>query len=135
MATTNIKDFQKQLSKFVPHVKNISEDEIKKGALGVGLKGLVFKTPVDEGVARGNWNTDLNKTDMSTNESAKANDGITSGTNKIKQFKLGQTIYFTNALPYIIPLEFGHSDKAPNGMMRLTFQELVNYFKKKKGKV
>lgn len=135
MAITNLKQFQRQISGFVKHTKDVSEDDIRKGALGVGLRGLVFKTPIDEGVARGNWNVELNKVDSSTNEDARANDSITKGAPKIERFKLGQTIYFTNALPYIIPLEFGHSAQAPNGMMRLTFQELINYFKKKNYRV
>jgi len=123
------------LNKFVPHVKGITEDEIRKGLFDVTLRGLVFKTPIDEGVARGNWNVEFNKKDTSTNEDSSANDGITKGNSKLKRFKLGQTIYFTNALPYIVPLEFGWSDQAPNGMMRLTFQETVNYFRRKKGKL
>jgi len=131
MATMNIKDFQRQAGKFVPHVKGISEDTVRKGALGIGLKGLIFKTPVDEGVARGNWNVEFDKKDTSVKENAKGGARSASrGVNKLERFKLGQTIYFTNALPYIIPLEFGWSTQAPNGMLRLTYQELINYFRK-----
>jgi hypothetical protein len=135
MAVTNLKEFQRGLNKFIPHVKGITEDEIRKGLFGVTLRGLVFKTPIDKGVARGNWNTEFNKKNTSTNKDARAIDGITKGKSKLKRFKLGQTVYFTNALPYIVPLEFGHSKQAQNGMMRRTFQETINYFRKEKGRV
>lgn len=131
MSVTNLKEFQKQIGGFVKHAKGITEDEVRKGVLGVGLRGLIFKTPVDNGTARGNWNTDFDKKDESVNEHATIRDGLLKGYAKMDRFKLGQTIYFTNALPYIISLEFGHSDQAPNGMVRVTFQELINYFKKK----
>ena len=135
MAIDNIKEFQKQVGGFVKHAKDISEDEIRKAAFGIGLRGLILKTPIDEGTARGNWNVALESKDTSVDELANANAGIAKGRPIIEKFKMGQTIYFTNALPYIVPLEFGYSAQAPNGMLRLTFQELINYFKNKRGKV
>jgi hypothetical protein len=44
------------------------------------------------------------------------------------EFKAGDTAYITNSLPYAIPLEFGHSQQAPGGMVRITvarFQQIV----------
>lgn len=41
----------------------------------------------------------------------------------------GQTAYLINNLPYAIPLEYGHSQKAPGGMVRITvarFQQIVD---------
>ncbi len=127
---TNLKQFQKEIGKFTPFAKGVSEEVVRKGVLGVGLRGLVFKTPVDEGTARGNWNTEFNKTNTSVNEDATGNEGLNEGYSKMKRFRLGQSVYFTNALPYIIALEFGHSKQAPNGMVRLTYQELINYFRR-----
>lgn len=42
--------------------------------------------------------------------------------------QVGQTAWIVNLLPYAIPLEYGHSDQAPNGMVRITvarFQQIV----------
>lgn len=41
----------------------------------------------------------------------------------------GQTAYIVNNLPYAIPLEYGHSQQAPGGMVRITvarFQQIVD---------
>lgn len=41
----------------------------------------------------------------------------------------GQTAYIVNNLPYAIPLEYGHSEQAPAGMVRVTlarFQQIVD---------
>lgn len=37
-----------------------------------------------------------------------------------KSLKIGQTAYLVNNTPYAIPLEYGHSKQAPQGMVRLT---------------
>ena len=41
----------------------------------------------------------------------------------------GQVAFIVNNLPYAIPLEYGHSTQAPNGMVRITverFQQIVD---------
>ncbi|MNT90915.1 hypothetical protein D3C72_2319290 [compost metagenome] len=46
----------------------------------------------------------------------------------MSDFTVGQMAYLINNLPYAIPLEFGHSNQAPNGMVRVTiarFQQIV----------
>lgn len=46
----------------------------------------------------------------------------------LSDFKPGQVAYIINNLPYAIPLEYGHSTQAPNGMVRVTlarFQQIV----------
>jgi hypothetical protein len=34
-------------------------------------------------------------------------------------------IYLTNSLPYIVPLEYGHSGQAPNGMLRKAIAQVA----------
>ncbi|GLO38945.1 hypothetical protein PPUN15366_05890 [Pseudomonas putida] len=44
------------------------------------------------------------------------------------ELTLGEVAYIVNNLPYAVPLEYGHSTQAPEGMVRITirqFQELV----------
>lgn len=128
---SNIKDFQKGLKAHTKKLEKLTKKEVKEGVFAVGLKGLIFKTPVDEGTARGNWNVEINKIDDSTNEGNQTYHALTEGKNTIDKFKMGDIIYFTNALPYINRLEYGWSERqAPNGMMRLTYQELKNHFKR-----
>jgi hypothetical protein len=46
----------------------------------------------------------------------------------VQALTAGQTAYIVNNLPYAIPLEYGHSKQAPEGMVRVTlarFQKIV----------
>ncbi|WP_434676225.1 hypothetical protein [Pseudomonas sp. D3-10] len=48
---------------------------------------------------------------------------------QVTSLTAGQTAYIVNNLPYGIPLEYGHSTQAPNGMVRVTlarFQQIVD---------
>lgn len=81
---------------------------------------IVLGTPVDTGRARGNWfptvgtpsgRVDLKAADKSGAAAIGAAQGVVAGA------KLGDVIWFTNNLPYILPLENGHSGQAPQGMV------------------
>lgn len=39
--------------------------------------------------------------------------------------KVGDTGSFENDAPAIVPLEYGHSDQAPTGMVRLNIQKII----------
>jgi len=41
---------------------------------------------------------------------------------------LGTKLYIVNNLPYAIPLEYGHSDQAPGGMVRITAERYATFF-------
>ena len=43
----------------------------------------------------------------------------------ISNFKLGDDIWITNNVEYIVPLEFGHSKMAPNGMFRVSRDKIL----------
>lgn len=46
---------------------------------------------------------------------------------KIESAKAEDTIYIQNNLPYIVGLEYGRSTQSPQGMVRLTMQEVSTY--------
>jgi hypothetical protein len=74
-------------------------------------------TPVDTGRARANWFVSEGAPRLETTES----------TTPAQRPKLeGRTvIYITNSLPYIVPLEYGHSGQAPHGMVRKAIAEVM----------
>lgn len=89
---------------------------------------IVLGTPVDEGVARGNWypsvsqpsnNVSLGTTDKSGNKS------ISAAASVAGSLKLGDVAWFTNNLPYILPLENGHSGQAPEGMVDINLNAVA----------
>lgn len=99
-------------------------------ALGFEALGRVMnKTPVDTGRARANWNVSEGDEDATTDPDATIEDVPPKqregeGRIELMQFWEGDVLYVTNGLPYIQPLEDGHSGQAPQGMARLTVEEL-----------
>lgn len=108
------------------------------------LRGVILKSPVDTGRFRSSWRVGVNTVDLTveppvtgggTRDSAgrlrdaggRFVSGEKSNTNKegaISSAKFGDSIYITNNIPYGPRLEGGYSKQAPNGMVRLTFEEV-----------
>lgn len=134
--------FNLDLKKYINTATKEGEKEIRSVGLA-GLKGVMRKTPVDNGTARGNWNVGLNEinetfqTDFTKNPDFGRFDiaGFGRGNSVIGEFKSGDSINISNALPYINRLEFTDHSAQGNGMVRRTKAELISELKKKKGKV
>lgn len=105
-------------------------------------KRIMQKTPVDEGILRGSWTISVGQQDKTeANRKTSANQGdsmapdelafFTSGVAQMNNLEIGQIVWINNAMPYVLRIEFdGHSSvKAPNGMVRLSIQEVKTYFK------
>jgi len=91
------------------------------------LSRIVLRTPVDTGRARGNWNIGAGDPDRSINETGFDKAGaetINGGQALLQAAGPDQVLYITNSLPYILPLEHGHSGQAPAGMVMVTLAEL-----------
>jgi hypothetical protein len=94
------------------------------------VNGLVSGKDYVGGRFRGNWMFSIGSPDNTTTEEVdpsgrKSTARIVDGA---IEFKAGDTAYITNSLPYAIHLEFGHSQQAPGGMVRITvarFQQIV----------
>lgn len=85
---------------------------------------VILMSPVDEGTFRGNWQCAIGNVPQGTLDLTDP-----SGTATIAKvdaevlgLKAGQTIFLVNNLPYAQALEYGHSQQAPGGMIRLTVQ-------------
>ena len=46
---------------------------------------------------------------------------------ELARFKIGETLFMTNPLPYAVPLEYGHSSQAPNGIYRPAVRRLIKF--------
>ena len=112
--------FTLDLSKFGAKAVANAEKVARKIGLDMHSR-IVERMPVDTGRARantgiavgGNPGTKTDSTGMPT-----ANVG---------GFKLGDSITIYNNVEYIIPLEYNsHSKQAPNGMFRITFNEIAS---------
>lgn len=71
------------------------------------------------GRARGNWQVGLGAAPSGAVDTKDASGGptIQKGTDEIQKSEPGQSIWLTNNLPYITPLNEGHSHQAPAGFV------------------
>lgn len=104
------------------------------------LKTLVMATPVGNkslwrqpqrarpgyvgGRARGNWFVGINQAVHTQSEAVDAGGGgtIARGTSVAQGSRQGDTLYVTNNLPYIVPLNNGSSHQAPAGFVEIAIR-------------
>lgn len=98
--------------------------------------GITVKNPVLTGRSRAGWNISEVSPDRSQpgpfpeNPSAPSPPSATTTAikqqqSRVSSFSGDEKIYITNSLPYIPPLENGHSGQAPQGMVNLTMAEVA----------
>ena len=88
------------------------ETSIRAVALVVDRE-LVLRTPVDTGRARANWLPSLNAPSVSLVEPGQKPDiGAT-----LSSYKIEDTVFISNNLPYIQRLNNGYSKQAPAGFV------------------
>lgn len=106
--------FVSELNKFNKTAIVATEREFRAGAVEI-LNGVVLDTPVDTGRARGNWQASLNSPISSTLPVNDTGGGstISKGAGVSQKAKLGDSIFYTNNLPYIGRLNDGSSAQAP----------------------
>lgn len=112
--------FTDQLEAFSKKSK-IRMDQVVRKVLVDMTADLVRLTPVDTGHARSNWFFGYEP--PSTIDPTALQSGSPSF-NRMNIFaaalRAGGVFYITNNVPYILRLEFGSSQQAPNGMARIT---------------
>lgn len=126
--------FESDIAKFSKDVIAGSEKVIRGTFIDAGSK-VIRRTPVDTGRARGNWFTELNGvSDASTEKTREGAKRMREIRGATLSFKIGQSMSIVNNLPYIIPLEDGHSTQAPSGMVKIVFanleRTLLNYVRR-----
>jgi len=75
---------------------------------------IVKRTPVDTGFARAAWWQSVGS--------------VGSGNAPPVGFTTADSVFFANNAQYIERLEYGHSQQAPQGMVRITLAEANRYF-------
>lgn len=85
------------------------------------------RTPVDTSRARANWRLGIGSPDRTVNweeRDPSGAAGMAAARAKVQSLTFGAIVWLTNGLPYIGPLERGHSRKAPAGMIAVTRAEI-----------
>lgn len=101
---------------------------VRKTALDL-QSSMISMSPVDTGRFKGNWQCGVGA--LNTDNTAPAGADAQGKTAAALQgWKAGQTIWLTNSMPYARRLEYGWSQQAPGGMVRLTVQAYGQALKK-----
>jgi len=109
--------FALQLSNFT---KEATEDltRTQRAIIFELAKSIVMDSPVDRGTFRGNWrfsfSHDQKQLDIQDKGGSKT---LAELLNFLEGFN-GGTMWLLNGLSYGVPLEYGHSKKAPQGFVR-----------------
>lgn len=101
---------QKMAALYQRRVVTVLEKHVLKVALDI-YGTLKVVTPVDTGRARANWHMDIDTPTVRIVEP-----GQDTSPN-ISQYKIGQTVFVSNNLPYIRRLNDGWSSQAPAGFV------------------
>lgn len=111
--TDDLNNFRKLTMAKYEKVKRLSAFDL--------FSAIVLATPVDKGVLRNNWFAANGTPNTSTTDAGALPGSVISRIKvELNKVTLDKDIYFTNNLPYAIPIEFdGHSPQAPNGMVRI----------------
>lgn len=128
-------NFSKQIKAFKDKFEKKAGEFHKELFIAISTQ-IVLKTPVLTGYAAGNWQT--SNSVPTTSEIMRFDPTKTEAINDIISkvtSQPGQVSYLTNNADYIIDLEYGFSRKAPQGMVRVTFDNYEALFKQALGSV
>lgn len=121
--------FTLDLAKFGQKAIDNGEKIVRKIAFDMHSR-IVMRMPRDTGRATANQQISINSLPSGSvmDFDKKGNATIRKGKATLAAFNLGDTIFLYNNVEYIIPLEYGHSQKqAPAGMFRISFEEIVQH--------
>ena len=90
------------------------------------FKRIISRTPVDTGMARGNWIVSAGApvTFQVTAGDKSGSATIAAAANGVLSWSCQGSLFMVNNQPYIGTLEYGSSTQAPGGMVRLTLAEM-----------
>jgi len=116
--------FSADLSSFLRHC-NGNIDKAHRMAVVLVAQGTVLNSPVDTGRFRSNWQFGQavpQGTLESVDKSGAATIARMAG--QVTSVKAGGEVWIVNNLPYAGRLEYGYSQQAPSGMVRITLANL-----------
>lgn len=121
--------FAESLAAFAEQTKEAIDDVFREVVIEIGTS-VIRLSPVDTGRFKGNWQFTVgapSNQSMDTFDKA-GHETIATLVAEVGKLEAGQVAYIVNNLVYGIPLEYGHSDQAPAGMVQITlarFQQIV----------
>jgi len=139
-----MESFSKQINKIIKKTTKNTEKAVSGACLDI-TKEIIQRTPVDKGRLKGNWIPELNsRPNYSINTFDKTGSKtIAKAENKTNKIKIGDTYFLVNNLVYAPVVEYGlypkpgrektvdgYSTLAPQGMVRVTIEEVNDILKR-----
>jgi len=124
-------DFELSIKKFGEKAIKKTDAIIRKTAFDL-TNAIIMDTPVDTGRARGNWIVSIDRQDdrkIDTEDKSGAST-IAKAQNEIFNNPIQKEIWIQNNLEYIARLEYGWSDKSPQGMVGVNVQRFNHILEK-----
>lgn len=125
----SLSQFSSRMARIAVNIPEQADKAVRKAALACD-QAIVMATPVDTGRARSNWIASLNTASGDeVDPYAPGQEGSTAGANTQAALEQAQavvagydgdrhsSVHITNNLPYIGPLNDGHSAQAPAGFV------------------
>lgn len=118
--------FDRQIAAFAKKA-NISIDRAIRGTSIKLFSAIILASPVDTGRFRANWQASNER--PASGEVSGFSDPVNKVTTYINGAPFANEFTLANNLPYAYKLEFGYSDQAPQGMVRINvarFQRILD---------
>lgn len=118
--------FDRQIEAFAKKA-NISIDRAIRGTSIKLFSAIILASPVDTGRFRANWQASNER--PASGEVNGFSDPVNKVTTYINGAPFANEFTLANNLPYAYKLEFGYSDQAPQGMLRINvarFQSILD---------
>lgn len=122
---TNWLGFQAKIKGFNKDALNKCNQVKRMAALGL-FRAVIHDTPVDTGRLRGNWNTNVGLTDLSTNDSLREAQAIARMMQVVQSSKLQDMLVMSNNMVYAEFVEYHNCRK--HGEMHAMLRKNVAKF-------
>lgn len=123
--------FTEDLKRFGAKTEKAISMVVRKIVLDVHRR-VVMRSPVDVGRFRANNQISLNDLPSSSTLAFDKNGAATirKGEVVMATFDLGDTVFIYNNVAYALPIEYGHSKRAPGGVYRISIQDILTHINK-----
>jgi hypothetical protein len=123
-------DFERSIENFIKKAKRNPELVVRQVTIKL-YSAIILASPVDTGRFRMNWQAtvDTPATGILIGDDPSGGRAIGRVTQFVQSSTKWDEFRLTNNLPYAERLEYGYSQQAPNGMVRVTvtrFQRLID---------
>lgn len=128
MISGNWKEFDQQLEWIETDFLAEVYDKVMRALAMSALSALILLTPVDTGRARNGWDvTKVVASGFMPPEGAQSYPApdIGKALAALQGLRFGDTVWITNNVVYIKPLNDGHSKKAPKHFVELALQRAI----------